>query len=306
MSKINIVLDASKYDMFRLCEARYNYSYNLNIRTAGSKAHQLDRGTLCHVGNEVYYEILKQGGRYEDGVGAALSKIKEAGVILTDLESDEIIEVVNVMEEYYDYWRTADQCFEIVEVEKPFMYLLHEDESIRIYMSGKIDLVVSDNKYKNLPYDHKSQDKFYEINRMSNQFKNYCVALESEQLIVNRIGFQKTFKPEQKFKRVPVSYDKIMLQEWKDNVVKVVMHYVDCVADNSWPLNETSCDKYHRQCEYLPICDSSGLPAKNWKISTDYITVPEWDVTRSMRKASQMLEDAKLEKEKADDSEARS
>jgi len=298
MAKVNIVLDASKYDMFRLCEARYNYTYNLNIRQAKGKAHQLDRGTLCHVGNEVYYEILKQGGRYEDAVNASLSKIKEAGVILTDLDSDEIIRIVNIMEEYYDYWRVADQMFQIVAVESPFMYQLYSDDEVGIYMSGKIDLIVSDNKYTSLPYDHKSQDRFYEINHMSNQFKNYCMASKSEQLIVNRIGFQKSFKSEGRFKRVPVSYDAIALEEWKNNVVTSVMHYINCVAEGKWPMNETSCDKYNRQCEYYDICDASGLPAKNYKISSDYIVVPEWDVTRSMRKASQMLEDAKIEKEK--------
>jgi len=301
MPKINLVLDASKYDMFRLCEARYNYAYNLNIRQSGDKAHQLDRGTLCHVGNEMYYETLKNGGRYEDAVNSSLNKIKEAGVILTDLDPDDINRVANIMEEYYDYWRVADQMFEIVAVESPFLYLLYSDDEVNIYMSGKIDLIVSDNKYKNLPYDHKSQDRFFEVDRMSNQFKNYCYATKSEQLIVNRIGFQKNFKPEERFKRVPVSYDPIMLEEWKNNVVAVIMHYINCVAENKWPMNETSCMKYNRQCEYYDICDSSGLPAKNYKISSDYIVVPEWDVTRSMRKASQMLEDAKIEKEKGND-----
>lgn len=292
MAKVNIVMDASQYDLFRLCEQRYDYRYNHN-KSLPTKASQLDRGTLVHIGNEIYYEALKLGAHYQDAVTAALSKIREAGVISSDLEPEEITRVVDVMEEYYDYWRIADQNLRIIEVEKAFIYLLYEDEEIRIYMAGKIDLLFSDNKYENCPMDHKSYDRDFEVLRMSNQFKNYCYATKSNYLFVNRIGFQKTLKPEQKFKRPPLSYDPLILEEWKDNVVKGIFHYLRCAAENSWPMNETSCDKYHRRCEYYDICDSSGKQAKLYKLNSNYITVDPWDVSKVLRKSSEVLEDAK-------------
>jgi hypothetical protein len=296
MPKVNIVLDASKYDMFRLCEARYNFRYNLNIQLPG-KATPLDRGSLVHVGCEVYYQSLQSGANYDYAVGAALSKIREYGVTSTDLEPEMISRVIDTMEEYFDYWRVADQQFTIDQVEKPFMYLLHEDENVRIYLSGKIDLVVSDNKYTNLPYDHKSNDRNYEVGRMSNQFKNYCVAVQSNYLIVNKIGFQKTLKPHEKFLRVPLSYDPIMLEEWKQNVIKTIMNnYLSCVTEAAWPMNETSCDKFNRRCEYYDICDSSGIEAKNYKINANYEPAEPWDVTQSMAKASELLDKKALVK----------
>jgi len=296
VAKINVVFDASMLDMFRLCECRYNYAYNLHIRLP-EKAAPLDRGTLVHIGNEVYYEALKNGVKYQDAVNAALSKIREAGVILTDLNNEVISRVVDVMEEYYDYWRVDDQRFQIVSVEQPFIYLLYEDDDIRIHMAGKIDLLINDNQYTNLPYDHKSYDRAWDTHRMSNQFKNYCYATKSNYLRVNKIGFQKTLKPHEKFIRVPLSYDPLILEEWKNNIVKVVMHYLTCVAENSWPMNETSCDKFNRRCDYFRICDSSGLAAKNYKINSDYIQVEPWDVTKVMRKASQILDDERSKKE---------
>jgi hypothetical protein len=78
------------------------------------------------------------------------------------------------------------------------MYLLYEDDDIRIYMTGKIDLRVNTKGYTNLPYDHKTFSRSSPVNQMSNQFKNYCTA-KSNYLIVNRIGLQKTLKPHDKF-----------------------------------------------------------------------------------------------------------
>lgn len=299
MAKVNIVFDMSKYDLFLLCEARYNYRHNLNIGLPG-KAPQMERGSLCHVGNEIYYQALKDGKGYDAAVGMSLSKIREAGVISTDLDNDVINRCIDVMEEYYDYWRIADQGFEIQAVEQPFMFQIYEDDNVRIYLAGKIDLVTSDNKYENEPVDHKTYDRTYEVGRMNNQFKCYALATGSNYLTVNKIGFQKTLKPHEKYIRTRLTFDPLYLEEWKQNVInKILNHYLNCVANNSWPMNETSCEKYNRRCEFYDICDSSGLPAKNWKINRDYIQVEPWDVTRVMRKSSETIEDIKKQREKA-------
>lgn len=292
MAKVNIVMDASQYDLFRLCEARFDMRYNHN-RTPATKSPQLDRGTLVHVGNEVYYEAISQGIHYDEAVPAALSKIKEAGVCASDLEPEVIARIVDVMEEYYDYWRIEDQNLRIHAVEQPFLYLLYEDEEVRFHLAGKIDLLYSDNKYNNVPMDHKSYDRDSEVLRMSNQFKNYVTAVGANYLFVNRIGFQKTLKPHEKFKRVPLSYDKLVLDGWRENVIKVMFHYLRCASEDSWPMNETSCDKYHRRCEYYDVCDSSGKEARTYKLMNNFIKSEPWDVSKALRKASEELEDTK-------------
>jgi len=290
MPKVNIVMDMSQYDMFRLCEQRYDYRYNKN-KTLPDKAKPLDRGTLVHLICEIYYEQLKIGTKYQDAVNLALSKAKIFGAVSTGLEPEIINRVIEVMEEYFDHWRVADQCFQIVEVEQAFMYLLYEDDEVRIHLAGKIDLIISDNRYINMPWDHKSYDRSFEVGRMPNQFKNYCYATKSNYLLVNKIGFQKTLKPHEKFLRIPLSYDHLILEEWKANVVKVIFHYLNCVAENSWPMNETSCDKFNRRCEYYEICDSSGGEAKLYKLAANYIDVEPWDVSKALRKSSEVAKE---------------
>lgn len=294
----------SKYDLFRLCEARFNYRHNLNIGKPG-KPQQMERGSLSHIGNEVYYQALKDNIPYDNAVSMALSKIREAGVISTDLDNEIINRCVDVMEEYYDYWRLADQSFTISAVEQPFMFELFTNDEVRIFLAGKIDLITSDNRYENEPMDHKTYDRTYEVGRMNNQFKCYAVATKSNYLTVNKIGFQKTLKPHEKFVRTRLTFDHMILDEWKQNVTNVLLNnYLSCVADDKWPMNETSCEKFNRRCEFYEICDASGLPAKNWKINSDYIVLEPWDVTKVMQKSSQVIEDEKKKREQALSAEA--
>lgn len=303
MSKVNIVFDMSKYDLFRLCEARYNFRHNLNIGLP-TKAEAMERGSLVHVGTETYYQALKDKKPYDDAVTAALSKIREAGVISTDLELETIARVIDVMEEYFDYWRVADQGFTIDAVEEPFMYELFFNDEVRIFLAGKIDLIVSDNRYEHEPYDHKSYDRTYNVGRMNNQFKNYTTVTKSNYLTVNKIGFQKTLKPHEKFIRTKLTFDPLILEEWRQNVITTIMNnYLLCVAEDKWPMNETSCEKYNRRCEFYEICDSSGLPAKNYKINSNYIKLEPWDVTKVMRKSSELIDDERKRKEQANDGE---
>jgi hypothetical protein len=85
----------------------------------------------------------------------------------------------------------------------------------------------------------------------------------------------------------------MILQQWKDNVIRVMMHYIDCVAENSWPLNETSCDKFNRMCEYYDVCDSSGQESKDFKLEMNYTLTTPWDVTKVLRKTSEQMEELK-------------
>ncbi len=296
MSKVNIIMDMSQYDMFLLCPYRFRNRYKLNLDVpVQNKNTALDRGSLVHVACETYYESLKSGAKYDYAVNSALLKLKEAFVIESNLDNDEATRIVDTMEEYFDYWRVADQSFEILGVEEPFLYLLHEDDEVRMHLAGKIDLRIRDNKYDNLPYDHKSFSRTSIVNSLSNQFKNYCIVSKSNILVVNRIGLQKTLKPHEKFLRTPVSYDNLVFDAWKKNVIANIFHYLQCEAEDFWPTNETSCDKFNRRCEYYDVCESSGEEAKTFKLKSNYIQIAPWDVTKALKKSSEALEDIKKE-----------
>ena len=292
-NKANIILDASKIDLFETCPARYNFRHNFRRSLPIiHKAEALDLGSLAHGGLEIYYNQLKEGVHYNDRVNNTIMKIRElsSNAEESNVDLDKVTNLISAIEQSLDFWRAEDEnCLEILEVEKPFAYILYEDKYIRIIISGKIDLLVNfhgigrNASYQNLPIDHKTFSRDNMVLRKSNQFINYSSAVGSNYLVVNRIGLQKTLKTEDKFKRLPLSYDPLYIQEWKNNLTKMILNeYMNCVAEDYWPEKPTSCNKFNRLCEYYDICDSSGAEAKAFKLENNYITVAEWDVTKGL------------------------
>lgn len=273
---VNIILDATMLDTFQSCPAKFNYRFKHNKVTL-VKAKPLDRGTLVHNGLEIYFKHLQKDNNW----GAAVDALREA-MLATSHESDLSIEDIHrsieVVTESCQVQKNRDLRFEILAVESSFSYLLHEDEMIRVIMMGKIDLLVNFMDYQNLPIDHKTYERDFPLRRRTNQFCNYANAVASNYLFVNRIGFQTSIKPEVKHKFVPLSYDPVFLDQWKSNVVKWCYQYLECEATGEFPMNDTSCDKYNRLCEYNEICDTSGEEVKVWKLNVNFNTAEPWDV----------------------------
>ncbi len=292
-SKANIILDASKLDLFETCPARYNFRHNHNRSLPMIQlARALDLGSLAHEGFGVYFSELANGKNYDDRMQLALNKIRElsSNPDKSNLEPEEVSSLLSAVEQSCDYWRSEDEnCVEVLAVEQPFAYVLYEDDSVRIILSGKIDLLTNFRgigraaSYERLPFDHKTFSRDSPVLRKSNQFINYCNAVGSNYLIVNRVGLQKTLKAEDKFKRIPLSYDPIYIADWKDNLTRMLLQeYLACVAENYWPEKPTSCNKFNRLCEYFRICDSSGQDSKDLKLENEYVVNEAWDVTKGL------------------------
>lgn len=286
-NKINVVLDATMLDTFQSCPAKFNYRFNHN-KTTVVKAKPLDRGTLVHSALEAYYGSLKGTPNNWHEAMERMKQALAAYSIESDLPVEDINRAYEVLYESCVRWRDRDLRFEILEVEKSFAYLLHEDENLRIVMIGKIDLLVNFEStgsfYENCPIDHKTYERDFPLKRLGNQFCNYANATKSNYLFVNRIGFQTSIKPEIKHKFIPLSFDPIFLKQWEQNTIRIVQDYVACHADNSWPMNLTSCDKFNRLCEYYEVCDSSGQEAKFYKLNANFNTAEVWDVSQSLGK----------------------
>lgn len=278
--KIEIALDATMLDTFVSCPAKFNYRFNLN-KQSPEKAAPLDRGSLLHKGLEPYFKALQQKKSFEEALSCGIQGF-DLTATESDLEPEKIRFYRATLIENINYWRHKDAYFEILAVESPFAYELYSDTYMRITMIGVIDLLVNEGRYERLPYDHKSYERDYPVRRKTNQFCNYVNALKSNYLIVNRIGLQTSYPPEKKHKRVPLSYDELFLEQWVNNTIKWIKSYVECAVENDWPLNDTSCDKYNRLCEYYDICDTSGVEGKIYKLNANFRDADRWDVAKSL------------------------
>ena len=281
-NKVNIVLDATLLDAYQSCPCFFNYRHNM-CKSPPQKPRALDNGGVMHYGFEAYYKTLQTHGKFEDCVDASLRAIRVA-LTDSDLDTPQGNRCLEVMEEYAHRWRIEDRGWVITAVETPFTFVLHEDDLIRIVMIGKIDLLWSNHQYENLPVDHKTYERDFPLSRLANQFTCYAYATDSNYLLVNRVGFQTSIKPEIKHKRVPLSYDPIFKRQWKDNVVKWAYLYYDSRAENSYPMNNTSCFKFNRLCEFHGVCETSGEENKLAKLERDFITIEKWDVSKVLTK----------------------
>lgn len=290
--KVNIVLDASKIDIFETCPARYDFRHNKNkILPIAFKSKGLDLGGLAHEGFAVYYSMLAEGIQYNQRLEACINKINEisANPDQSNSDAEDVNNLTFCIEQNLDYWRAEDENWlTVLAVEQPFAYILYEDDDVRIIISGKIDLladytdIAHKTTYKRAPFDHKTFSRDGEVLRKSNQFINYAAAVESVYLFVNRVGLTKA-EPGEKFKRLPLGYDPIYMADWKKNLTKMLLNeYLTCVATRDWPEKPTSCNKFNRLCEYYQICDSSGQDSKDYKLAEFYVDAPEWDVTKNL------------------------
>lgn len=287
MNKVNIVFSPTSLDIFLTCKAKYKMAQLLRkTQPTIHKSAALDFGSLGHTGLETYYKLLGAGEHYNDRLQAAFlaMRTKAADITQSNVDEEGLALVLRTVEMNLDYWRSEDEQLEILGVEEPFDFILFEDEFVRIIISGKIDLRVNvrgiggSSSYFNLPFDHKFYQRDFPVFRTSNQFIAYTIPTESNYLIVNRVGLQKTLKPEEKFKRPPLSFDPDFIQQWKDDTISTILNeYLTCVKEGKWPTNFTSCYKFNRLCEFHQVCNTSGQENKNWLLETAYIDREQWD-----------------------------
>jgi len=282
-----VIIDSQILSTFQECGEKYRLSFIENLRSA----HVIDplvKGDVLHTALEGYYRHLKDGlageqsrtllhnQGIEKGIEDARAKAALNGIDLSLAE-----EVITACEEYFHYYRDDDIV--PIYIEEPFIKSLYEspEDDLRVLYAGKIDLVATAARYEwnPTPFDNKSSGRNQTPSGRSNQFFGYTDAIDSSILVVNKVGFQKTLTPAERFRRYNLSYPKEYRARWVENTIKWAYKLVWAIDNNQFEENITSCDKYSG-CTFKPICESSTPEAKEWKIQSQFITGDKWDVSR--------------------------
>lgn len=288
MPKTNIIFSPTSFDTWQICKAKYKFS-NLLKKTVpiSERGKGLDYGSLTHKGLEIYYKGIGEGKHFNDRVHEltetvqlSASDINQSNIDITS----ELPVLLNSLTEYCEYYRFTDDNLEILGVEEPFDFILYEDDFVRVILSGKIDLRVNippipgQSEYKNLPFDHKSYQRSFPVDRSSNQFITYAIATGSNYLMYNGIGLQKTLPPPEKFRRIPLSYDPLYLEQWKEDTIKEILtFFLPAMINDHFPVNFNSCRKFGKLCEFHRICDASGKEARIFNLDSFFVDREEWD-----------------------------
>jgi hypothetical protein len=118
----------------------------------------------------------------------------------------------------------------------------------------------------------------------------YCWALNMNQVIINRVGFQKTVSAQDRFQRIFLSYERELIKEWVQQAVywgHILAGYID---KDYFPPNFTSCDKY-AGCIFQQVCGT--IPqVRDFKLQSFYYQGDPWSPHTRDKKKEEVEEDA--------------
>lgn len=274
----NVVIDSQLLNSIQSCAFKTDLHFNKNLRPT-FKAGYFETGDLLHVIFKVFYTLRMKRpdlsyGRCID-LAIRVGREHAATNLATDVEDCE--EVVFHCSEYFKHYE--GEFWRPLYVEKPFATTIYESEedNLRVIYEGIVDLGV-DSMAGEAVVDHKSASRNADSTYigLSNQFRGYAYCLKVNNVIVNKVGFQKTLKPKDRFVRIPISYDQTVLDEWASNTIWWAQQLVFHIEQDTWPQNFTSCDKY-AGCIYRKLCHNEPGPSREWLMSTEYVVGEKWN-----------------------------
>src|SRR5215471_6018305 len=217
-----ITMDSQILNTISLCERRTKYAVIDGIKPEQT-GEALERGDLMHKMLEVYesqrcnlvdvnsptwMQLLDEtnGMRPPEGDFDVKEYAISAGRFFAtkmDLAPEEIEEVIRNFNEYVDFYK--DDPWETLAVESVGSKILYENEDYKFLYTFKIDRFAKRDQIM-APWDYKTSKRRQETSSLSNQFIGYAWATDSNYVIVDKIGFQKTLKAAERFQRIFLSY----------------------------------------------------------------------------------------------------
>ncbi len=308
--KKNVILDATVLTSLMSCPRLSDFRFNLSLQAIGGKSNSMECGSILHKFLEVFYGSIINGVKREAAIGYGMAAAEMyiggcpsctdfkptadipkplcghrandyPGVKNTPKESEGYLigwhYVLDTCDQYVQYYR--NDHWVPLEVETVKGKILYEDDEIRILWKAKLDWVVDTNQGI-FPVDHKTMKQRRPTNSMNNQFMGQCIVMETRQMIINKVGWQTSLKPEEKFTRNPVPYSAARLFEWQSETLpyyaKLLLMYAET---GHWPPNFNNCETKYGNCNfYEPVC-SADPQMREENIKLNFYVGPEWNPT---------------------------
>lgn len=303
-SKKNVILDATTLSSLMSCARLTDFHFNLNLVSISGKSNSLEAGSIVHKILEVFNKNIINGFNRATSIesGMVAGEMYWKGCIhCTSYEGTDkpacghqineytgtknvpnISETYKIgwdriqstMAEYFDYYK--NDSWVPLEVEVVKGKILYEDDEIRILWKAKLDLTVDTNQGI-YPVDHKTMKQRRDQLKMNNQFIGQCIIMNTRNVIIDKIGFQTTLKPNEKFTRNPVSYSNDALFEWQSVTLpfyaKLMLMYNET---GYWPPNFTHCENKYGNCSFTNVCEADRNMREEI-IKQNFITGAGWN-----------------------------
>lgn len=305
--KKNIILDSQVLTSVMSCPRLTDFRFNHHLQAISGKANSLECGSIVHKFCEVYYGSLIKGVKREQAVGFGLAaaelyiqgcpdctnfvttpeQVKPKcghhnndypGVHNTPKDSAEYKTgwqfVLDTCDEYARFW--ASDHWVPLEVEVVKGEVLYEDDEIRILWKAKLDLTCDTNQGI-FPVDHKTMKQRRDTISLNNQFMGQCILMRTRNVFINKIGFQKTLKPAEKFLRAPISYSAARLLEWQAETLPFYAKQLLMFAEmEHYPPQFDHCEGKYGNCAFVGVCESDpGM--REEEIKLNFMVGPKWN-----------------------------
>lgn len=264
--KKNVILDASVLTALMNCETYLNYRYNMNLIPIAGKGNPLDAGSLVHLILQEYNRSLIAGKNRSDSIQIGM----QAGHTFYTTESTNIPEenvkgdrgqlkeigynyIVSTMEQYFDRWKNSH--WTPIEAEQVVGHIIYEDDEIRILYKAKIDLMVDTYQDGICPVDYKTMKQKRDALSLNNQFRGQAILTKARTVYIEKIGWQSSLKPEDKFTRQPMSFSAAILAEQIETIVYYAKTLIALKEGNYYPQRFTYCDKWGG-CLFRYVCEA--------------------------------------------------
>lgn len=275
-----VLVDSQLLKAIQKCPIYTHMRFDMNL-TLPKKSEALEKGNLVHHFMAGYYGhrlLTNNKADWRDCANIAFDATKPFTPTL-ELEQEDINNVLRCLEQYVELYKF--EPIEVLVVENPFTFLLHEseEEDLRIIYSGVTDLIIRDHNHNIKVFDHKSQSRKSDFVILDDQFEGYALASQTNILYVNVVGLQSSVKPEEKMRRVPLSYTGDLLERWKAHAIYWIKQYMVYTIDEVFPENHQGCNAWGRNCDFLEVCQSISPEARAWKLQSSYVIGEKWDPT---------------------------
>lgn len=184
--------------------------------------------------------------------------------------------VLDTCDQYHRFWRNDHWIPLEAEVVKG--EILYEDDEVRVLWKAKLDLIADTNQGI-YPIDHKTMKQNREGTTMNNQFIGQCHMMKTRGMFINKIGFQATLKPEERFTRKMMNYSESRLLEWQSSILpyyaKLLMMYSET---GYFPPNLTHCESKYGNCAFVKVCEADTTMREE-TIKQLFIVGPDWNPT---------------------------
>lgn len=254
----NVIYDATVLSTVISCARYADFRFNLNLVPIKGKSRSLEMGSIVHKALEVFYgELIKHFPRQmalDNALMAARAFADDPDEVVNLSEEDKQL-ALTTCEQYFEFYK-ADHWVSL-EVENVKGVEIYKDDEIRIIWKAKFDWIADTNQGI-FPVDHKTHSQRRDTLTLNNQFIGQCVVLGTRMMFVNKIGFQTSLKPAEKFTRVPINYSLDRINEWKDEIVpyyaKLHLMYEE---SGYYPPNYSHCENKWGFCMFKDVCESN-------------------------------------------------